>query len=269
MRRLICVITMCFMIVALFSGCTLLQKLGLWDSNEDELRPVSSIAIGEDEAKKLSDKMPIHLYFANEDNTKLMKEIRYVPMAEAKKSVNNLASIIVDELIEGPSAESGLKRTIPVGTKQRAKVKIDAATGIATVDLSKEFIDKHPGGKAEERMTIYSIVNSLTELKEIQKVKFLIEGKPSKEFKGNFQFDVPFPRTVSLISKEAPTSSIMGDLTEEEEEASSISNELQEEIDVDSELDKEEMDVDSGADEGELDVSGDLEYFEESDEVLE
>jgi len=32
-------------------------------------------------------------------------------------------------------------------------------------------------------MTIYSVVNSLTELKEINKVKFLIEGKSSPDFK--------------------------------------------------------------------------------------
>jgi len=188
------------MIMLLFSGCNVLQKLGLKKADNDELRPTSSIAMGEEEAKKLSDKMPISLYFANDDNTKLKLEIRYVPLEEAKKSVNNLASLIVKELINGPAKGSTLKATIPEGTELRAPVKIEA--GVATVDLSKEFKENHPGGKAAERMTIYSIVNSLTELKEIEKVQFLIEGKTEKELRGNFKFDVPFPRTTSLISNE-------------------------------------------------------------------
>jgi hypothetical protein len=191
------------MIIAMFSGCGLLQKLGLQEKNNDELHPVSSIVMNEDEAKKLTDMVPIHLYFANEDNTKLKLEIRYIKMSEAKKSVNNLATIIVKELISGPENKSGLKATIPAGTKPGARIKIDAAT--ATVDFSKEFVEKHPGGKIAEQLTIYSVVNSLTELKEIQKVKFTIAGKVNKEYKGNYEFDVPFPRAAALISKDITT----------------------------------------------------------------
>lgn len=199
MRKTIFLITACLMITVLFSACSVLQKLGL-QKNDDELRPVSSIVLGEEEAKKLSDKVPVHLYFANEDNTKLVKEIRYIPMSEAKKSTSSLASAIVKELINGPAEGSPLKPTIPAGTQLRSPVTVSA--GIATVDLTGDFIEKHPGGKAAEQMTIFSIVNSLTELKEIQKVKFLIDGKARKEFKGNFQFDAPFARSHSLISKE-------------------------------------------------------------------
>jgi len=72
-------------------------------------------------------------------------------------------------LIKGPKV-AGLKPTIPEGTKLRSAIKIEG--DVAIVDFTKEFRDNHPGGKAEERMTIYSVVNSLTELKEINKVKF-------------------------------------------------------------------------------------------------
>ena len=98
-----------------------------------------------------------------------------------------------------------MKPTIPEGTKLRSPVSING--GIATVDLTREFIEKHPGGKDAEQMSIYSIVNSLTELKEIQKVKFTIDGKERKEFKGGFKFDEPFPRSQSLISKDPPVRS--------------------------------------------------------------
>lgn len=199
-------VTATIIVISALAGYTVLQKLGLQKNKSDELHPASSIVMNEDEAKKITDKVPIHLYFAGEDNAKLKLEVRYIPLAEAKKSVNTLASTVVKELIKGPGPGSKLKATVPAGTQLRGPVSIN--DGVATVDLSKDFIDKHPGGKEAEQLTIYSVVNSLTELKEVQKVKFLVNGKAVKDFKGNFQFDMPFPRSTSLISKTAaqPTS---------------------------------------------------------------
>lgn len=198
MRKLICIILVCFMIVTMFTGCGVLQKLGL-QKDKEELQPVSSVVMNEDDARSLSDKMPVQLYFANDDNTKLKLEVRYIPLTEGKKSASNLASIIVKELISGPK-DSSLKRTIPEGTALRGPVTISA--GVATVDLTKSFIDKHPGGKDAEQMTIFSIVNSLTEMKDIEKVRFTIEGKTVENFRGSYKLNNPFPRTISLIGME-------------------------------------------------------------------
>lgn len=185
---------------SLLSGCSTLQKLGFGKGGSDEMEPASSISMGETEAAKIIDQMPVHLYFATEDRTKLRLEVRYLPTAEARKSVNNLATKIVEELIKGPEKE-GTKSTIPTGTKLAAPVSVDVQNSTATVDLTNEFVELHPGGKTEASLTIYSIVNSLTELKEVQKVKFLINGKQQSDFKGNFQFDATFPRSAGLISK--------------------------------------------------------------------
>lgn len=195
MQRQFCVIITCIFIISMFAGCSTFQKIG----DNDEISPVSSIALSVSEAEQIANKSPISLYFANEEGTKLKLEVRYIPTSELKKPTNEIASLIVKELINGPSKGSGLKPTIPAEAKLRTlKIKDD----VATVDLSKEFKEKHPGGKAAEQMTIYSIVNSLTELKEISQVKFKIEGKASKEFKGAYKFDNAFPRSTSLISKE-------------------------------------------------------------------
>jgi len=74
--------------------------------------------------------------FANEDNSKLKLEIRYIPVSETTKSVNHLAEIIVNELIKGPKV-AGLKPTIPEGTKLRSAIKIEG--DVAIVDFTKEF----------------------------------------------------------------------------------------------------------------------------------
>ena len=208
MQKIVRIATLCLVAVLLLSGCGMLKKLGFGDKDTEELTPVSSIAMGEEEARSLSDKVPVHLYFAGTDNSKLRMEVRYIPISEAARSVNHLAAIIVEELIKGPKG-TGLKATIPEGTKLLPPVIIDS--GVATVNLSKEFIEKHPGGQNAERMTIYSIVNSLTELKDVEKVSFLIEGQKKKDLKGSFALDMPFPRSISLISMEpAPQSSPAG-----------------------------------------------------------
>lgn len=241
MRRVISVITVYFMIVAMFSGCGVLKKLGFGEEENDELRPVSSVVMSEEEAKELTDKYPVRLYFANEDNTKLKLEIRYIPVSEAKKGTATIAAWIVNELIKGPVTNKNLKSTIPQSAQLRGPVKIEA--GVATVDLTSDFITKHTGGKEAEKMSIYSIVNSLTELKDIQKVKFRIDGKAKSDFNGNFKFDEAFPRAAQIISREvdkpdATTSSPEGEGAEEtfgEEPEGSSDYELIETFDDDPE----------------------------------
>lgn len=205
MQRKFSIFISCIMIISMLAGCSALKKLGF--KGNDEVSPASSIALNEADAQQIADKMPISLYFANEEGTKLKLEKRYIPMSDMKKPTNELASLIIKELINGPAKGSGLKATIPAEAKLRSNVKVDG--GVATVDFSKEFKEKHPGGKNAEQLTIYSIVNSLTELKDISEVKFKIDGKSTKEFKGGFKFDNPFPRSAALISKEvAPSGSL-------------------------------------------------------------
>lgn len=201
MKKTILLVTLFVFVMVMLPGCSVLQKLGLQGSQDDELRPVSSIVIGESEAGKLTDKTPLRLYFANADNTKLKLEIRYVETAEAKKSDSTLASTVIKELIKGPSDNTAFNRTVPEETRLVSPVKIE--NKVATVNLSKEFKTKHPGGKNAERMTIYSIVNSLTEIEGIEKVKFMIDGRTQKEYMGNFKFDALFPRSTQLISKDS------------------------------------------------------------------
>lgn len=205
MRKYIFIFTLVLLAAIFTSGCSILQKLGFIEPENDELRPASSIVMGEELARKLENKHPIRLYFANEDGSKLRVEIRYIDKSETEKGINYLASIIVNELINGPVTKEGLLPTIPEGTKLNS---ISVKDGVATVDLSKEFVENHMGGRTAEQLTLYSIVNSLTELNEIQKVKFVIDGKSQKEYKGHFKFDAPFPRNTSMVSKEPPVSSI-------------------------------------------------------------
>ena len=199
------------------SGCLKTRDKALEQIKEDELRPVSSILLSEEDALRLNEKLQVRLYFADQDGTRLVKEIRYIDMNDAKQGTEQQATLLVKELVKGPS-NSTLKSTMPEGASLRSPIKVENRT--ATVDMTKEFVDNHPGGKEAEEMTIFSIVNTLTELKDIETVKFLINGKTQKEFKGNFLFNNEFPRNEALIDRKQsqsviPDSGEIGDDTVE------------------------------------------------------
>jgi len=136
----------------------------------------------------------VTLYFSDDQSMFLKAEVRTI---EVKQS-QTLENQIVEQLIIGPE-ESGNYPTIPIETKIR-DIKTDSGT--CYVDLSNEFVSKHNGGTSAEMMTIYSIVNSLTELENVKNVQFLIEGKKVDYFKGHFDFSKTFERNEDLISKD-------------------------------------------------------------------
>jgi uncharacterized lipoprotein NlpE involved in copper resistance len=191
-------IAVCVILIFTLMGCQKTRDKAMKQIEEDELRPVSSIVLSEEDAKRLNEKLPVHLYFSDKDGTKLVGEIRYLSMEEAMQGTDKIASALVKELVRGPS-NSALKPTVPDGSSLRSPVKVEGRTAI--VDMTKEFIDNHPGGKEAEEMTIFSIVNTLTELKDIETVKFQVNGKTQKEFKGSFRFDQEFPRNEALIDR--------------------------------------------------------------------
>lgn len=128
----------------------------------------------------------VSLFYKNKDTNELMPEGRVI---DSKELLENPYKKLVELLIETPKNEK-LESVIPEGTKvNNAKIEGD----IVYIDLSKEFIENHIGGQEEETLTIYSIVNTLTELTEVNSVKILIDGKENEKFKdGKINFSEPF-----------------------------------------------------------------------------
>ncbi len=192
------IIAICVIMIITMNGCLGTRDKAIKQIEEDELCPVSSIILSEEDAQRFNEKLQVHLYFSDQDGTRLVREIRYVDMNDAKQGTDQLASVLVKELVKGP-VNTTLKSTIPEGASLRSPVKLEGRT--AMVDMTKEFVDNHPGGKEAEEMTIFSIVNTLTELKDIENVKFQVNGKTQSEFKGGFKFDNAFPRNEALIDR--------------------------------------------------------------------
>ncbi len=189
MRRcLVCAAMLCLIIMM---GCSENERK---ENQENELtkeKEGQTASRGETTSLE-NEKVDIILYFSNRQTGKMTAEKRQVGRAAVLESAEKT---IINELIRGPSEETNTG-IIPEGTKLLS-VKKDNRTVI--VDFSKEFENNHPGGSTAEMLTIYSIVNSLTELKEVERVQFLIEGEKKAQYKGHYRFDAPFERNISLV----------------------------------------------------------------------
>lgn len=125
----------------------------------------------------------VDLYFTNTDGKKLIKTKEKV----AYNSDVSLAKIIVKKLIEGPK-EKGLYKTIPEKT---ALQSISIRNNICYVNFNAEFLNKLVN--ASGNISIYSIVNSLCSLKNINGVKILINGSSENiTYRDNTKLDTIF-----------------------------------------------------------------------------
>lgn len=136
------------------------------------------------------------LYFGDDQAEYLLPEKRILTIEE-EASDEMLASSVVSALIAGPENKD-LQPTIPTESKL---LSLQISEGIASVNFSEEIRTKHPGGSAGETMTMYSLINTLTEIDSIDKVQLLIEGKKVETLAGHWDTSGPLERNEDIIKK--------------------------------------------------------------------
>ena len=110
------------------------------------------------------------LYFPDSSRRYLVRETVAVDAVYAADKPRCIVQQLLSSKEGGQSASC-----IPEGTEL---LGITVENGICTVNLSSQFSENLEQSFASERMAVYSIVNSLTELPEIDTVDFLISGAP-------------------------------------------------------------------------------------------
>lgn len=127
----------------------------------------------------------------------LVPEIRRPGGLNAGVPVEKRARAAMEELIRGPHVGSGLQPTVPAHARLRS---LTVKNGLATVDFDQEVSKDYWGGSWNEEMTVYSIVNTLTSIRGIDKVQILIEGEPGT-IGGHILLDQPLVRYQELINR--------------------------------------------------------------------
>lgn len=150
-------------------------------------KPIEEYTPEEEISQEELRKTIVTLYFQNKETKQLQAEPRLIDSKELLKEPYKKLLVL---LIEGPKNDL-LEGTIPKDTKINS-IQLDKDTLI--IDLSEEFI-KLDLEKTEEANAIYSIVNTLTELKEVTSIKILIDGEENKKIEnGNISFNNEFVR---------------------------------------------------------------------------
>ena len=111
------------------------------------------------------------LFFANSETGELESETKIV---DANILIKEPYKEIMNWLIKGPQS-SNLKKLIPEGTAMH-DIKVEKSCAI--INLSSEFLNYE--NDENKLKIINSIVNTLTNLKEINSVKFLINGEENE-----------------------------------------------------------------------------------------
>ena len=130
----------------------------------------------------------VTVYFASEDGTKLSRS----DITVGYDGTLSLEQIVLGQLLGGPIEEE-IYPTIPEGTEI---LGVTTKDGVCYVDLNEKFMQKRPEVTAE--VTIYSIVNSLVDLGNVNKVQFTINGEIRKTYDG-IDFSGVFERNLELI----------------------------------------------------------------------
>lgn len=121
----------------------------------------------------------VSLYFPSKETGEINPEARLI---DIKEIINNAQDKLINLLIEGPKNEKN-KAIMPEGTKlNKSYLEGDCMV----LDFSSEFLNFAKEDEKEKNNLIDCIVNTLTELTEVNKVKIQIDGNENTEFKETY-----------------------------------------------------------------------------------
>ncbi len=136
------------------------------------------------------EKTTITLYFASKDGKKLIRTGENV----AYSSNIAMERIVLEQLIKGPLTTGKYYPTLPPEVDILSMTTKD---GTCYVNLSDTFLTKI--GNVTDETVLYSIVNSLTELNNINKVQIMIDGETEISFGEHSYLNTPLERSLDIV----------------------------------------------------------------------
>ena len=135
--------------------------------------------------------IPITVYFADKNAERLVPVVHRLD----RTAIGDPARAAMELLLIG-TKNTNLVNVIPPDTRLKSLVVKDR---VAYVDFSKNILKK--GGSTEETFLVASVVNTLTEFPNIEKVQFLVEGKKVGTIFGQVDVSEPLSRSEGIIKK--------------------------------------------------------------------
>ncbi len=176
-----CFLALLISVLSFLAGCTTTGGDAPVPSPENTVAPEQKLNVA------------VYYVKVTQNDAYLVREVHQV------SPTKEVARAALEEIINVNPVGPGAVRVIPATTKIKG---INVKDGLATVDFSQEVLMANTGAIGEA-LGIQSIVNTLTEFPEIQKVSFMVEGKvdeQAKDWWGHVGlYEQPFSRDVSVV----------------------------------------------------------------------
>ena len=138
------------------------------------------------------------LYYLSDDGLRLRTAEREVPLGA--DPVAQARSIVEAQLAPPPA---GFVSAIPDGTT--LKQVFISQRNVAYVDLSSDIVKNHPGGSLDEILTVYTIVDAITDnLPAIAAVQILVDGHEADTLAGHVDLRRPLTKNPAWIETPTP-----------------------------------------------------------------
>lgn len=136
----------------------------------------------------------LKLYFANEEGNGLIAINREMVYNADATSVS-MERLVVEQLVSGPANDESYATINPNTKIQSVTVK----DGVCYVSFDNSFLTAQ--GNVTSDVAIYSIVNSLVELSNVNKVQISIDGKTDVRFRDKYDLTTVFERNLSIMGE--------------------------------------------------------------------
>lgn len=137
------------------------------------------------------EKVQLHLYFANETGDKLVDAYRNV----VYNSNLPMERLIVEQVIAGPNGNFAY----PTVNPETKVISVTTRDNICYINLSSEF--RSQPNDVTAAVAIYSIVNSLCELSNVDMVQIAINGQPDAVFMDTLSLTATFRMNEDIVEQ--------------------------------------------------------------------
>lgn len=131
------------------------------------------------------------LYFATKDGTGLVKEVQTV----RHNSNISKEKLVLERLLAGPKSKNA-QAAIPTNTQLNS---VSVMNGVCFVNLNEAFLEQN--FKIQENVVIYSIVDSLAELSDIQTVQISVNGDTDMVYRESLSLSRYYKSNLNLIKE--------------------------------------------------------------------
>lgn len=137
----------------------------------------------------------VYLYLVKKDS----RGFHLGKTSVATKGTGSVVDVALNAVL-ATNKQAGMSAgLIPVGTKLLSPVEVKR--GVATVNLSKEFVDNFSGGSDQEAATVNSIVQTIVTNGggKVHSVRILVEGKKVESLGGHFPLTDPVSADPAML----------------------------------------------------------------------